>query len=123
MADLEPVDPNEVPNPGVDYTDLSPEAQGRIRATIKSYEEEFNLNEDKDIAKKAEEILRNDVLEIAAKMAHDAIHCPDPRIRHQAQKYILDNVVFLTGNRTSGRDEFAKLLEKISKEAPTEATS
>jgi len=124
MADLEPVDPNEVPDPGETSTDLSPQALEEIQKIVQSYEEEFLGNENKDIAKKAESLLRDNVLEIAARMAHDALHCPDPRIRHQAQKYILDQTVFPSGKRGGGRDEFADLLAKIMKdEVPTETSS
>jgi|SRR5688572_8726155 len=107
--------PENTPNPNPDELErLTDEDLAKLQPIIQSYVQEFELGQSKDLAKKCEAILSDNLEAIMEGMADIALNEPDVRVRFQAQKYIADNLVFPRTGREGGREEFAGLLERIS---------
>lgn len=85
-----------------------------IERYITAYEEEFKKSEKDDIALKCEKLFSDNAEDITEGMIDLALHCSDDRVRFQAQRYVLDNLVFPKTHREGGREDFSKLLERIS---------
>lgn len=105
-------------------SDEKPQSLPELQKYLEAYREEFRSNEKDDIATKCEAILRNQAEAIAEGMVSLAIHCPDERVRFQAQRYVMDNLVFPKTSREGGRGDFEQLLNRIAvNPAETENTN
>lgn len=101
-------------------SNLEPASLENLKAIVESYKEEFLVGEENDLARRAEKVFKDNVEAIAEEMVDIALHSADIATRQRAAKYVLDNVVFFTGKRTGGRDEFSDLLDKIKVKAADE---
>jgi len=117
------MDTHDTPDNTPEVPDNDPNEEGpklvpleEMQDILRSYQEEFQLGESEDIRHKCEALFTNKAEDIAAAMLTDALHCPDDRVRHSAQKYILDNIVFPSKSRGGGREEIADLVKRLQKD-------
>jgi hypothetical protein len=101
------------------YERREAEQAARHQQDIAALKGEFfeDVQANKKIAVRVDKILTESSEDIAQAMVETAMHCEDPRVRFQAQRYVLDRVLTNKDGDTAVTP-FQDVIDRLTKRAP-----